>query len=69
MGNVVNFKRDIATKETVDMKGVAEILGLKYHTARNKILKSGLGFIDYGGKRVWIKEDIMDYKRKHYIGA
>lgn len=59
--------KDIATKETVTQKEAAEILGLKYHTAR-KLLQNELsiGFINYGCKTVWIKEDILNFKRRCY---
>lgn len=59
---------DIAEKETVTTKEAAEILGLKYHTARNRLLGDGtIRCIDYDGIRVWIKEDVYEYKRKHFI--
>lgn len=58
---------DIAEKETVTTKQAAEILGLKYHTARNILKKNNIGFINYGNKIVWIKDDILDFKRKCYM--
>ncbi|MEE3348556.1 MAG: hypothetical protein VZR09_00805 [Candidatus Gastranaerophilaceae bacterium] len=59
---------DIAKKETITLKQASDILGLKYHTAR-KILHNELsiGSINYGCKTVWIKEDILNYKRRCYI--
>lgn len=58
---------DIAVKETVSMKEAAEILGLKYHTARNLLQKEkSIGFINYGCKIVWVKEDVLDFKRRCY---
>ena len=63
-----DVKVDIAELETVSTKEVAEILGLKYHTARNILLTDGtIRCIDYGRKRVWIKEDVYRYKRNHCI--
>ncbi len=63
-----NTSIDIAEKETVTLKQASDILGLKYHTAR-KILHNELsiGSINYGCKTVWIKEDILNYKRRCYI--
>ena len=58
---------DIAEKETVTTKQAAEILGLKYHTARNILKKNNIGFINYGNKIVWIKDDVLDFKRKCYM--
>ena len=58
---------DIAEKETVTLKEAAEILGLKYHTARNILKKNNIGFINYGNKIVWIKDDVLDFKRKCYV--
>lgn len=48
--------------ETVTLKEAAEILGLKYHTARKLLLTANVGFIDYGVKRLWLKQDILDLK-------
>lgn len=61
-------QEDIATKETVSTKEAAAILGLKYHTAR-KLLQNtkSIGFINYGNKIVWIKEDILNLKRSCYM--
>ena len=58
---------DIAEKETVTTKQAAEILGLKYHTARNVLKNNNIGFINYGNKIVWIKDDVLDFKRKCYM--
>ena len=58
---------DIAEKETVTTKQAAEILGLKYHTARNILKNNNIGFINYGNKIVWIKDDVLDFKRKCYM--
>lgn len=63
--NVVNI--DIAMKETVTTKEASEILGLKYHTARNKLFKNKIPHIDYDGKIVWIKDAVLDYKRSKYV--
>lgn len=59
---------DIGEKETVTLKQASDILGLKYHTAR-KILYNELsiGSINYGCKTVWIKEDVLNYKRRCYV--
>ena len=59
---------DIAEKETVTLKQASDILGLKYHTARKLLLNEPtIGAINYGCKTVWLKEDILHYKRKCYI--
>ena len=59
---------DIAEKETVNLKQASDILGLKYHTARKLLLNEPtIGAINYGCKTVWLKEDILHYKRKCYI--
>ena len=59
---------DIAEKDTVTLGQAATILGLKYHTARNVLRKNEIGFINYGSKILWIKDDILDFKRKCYVG-
>ena len=60
--------KDIAEKETVTLKQASDILGLKYHTARKLLLNEPtIGAINYGCKTVWLKEDILHYKRKCYI--
>jgi hypothetical protein len=65
---IVEFKKkDVAYKETVTTKEASEILGLKYHTARNKLMQNKIDHIDYDGKIVWIKEAVLDYKRSKYI--
>ena len=59
---------DIAEKETVTLKQASDILGLKYHTARKLLLNEPtIGAINYGCKTVWLKEDILHYKRRCYI--
>lgn len=59
---------DIAEKETVNLKQASDILGLKYHTARKLLLNEPtIGAINYGCKTVWLKEDILHYKRRCYI--
>ena len=59
---------DVAEKETVTLKQASDILGLKYHTARKLLLNEPtIGAINYGCKTVWLKEDILHYKRKCYI--
>lgn len=59
---------DVAGKTLIDMKKTAEILGLKYHTARKMLFEdSSIGYVDYGGKKLWILDDILEYKRNHYI--
>lgn len=61
-------ENDIAKLETVTTKEAAEILGLKYHTARNILLTDGtIRCIDYGRVRVWVKEDVYQYKRNHFV--
>ena len=65
--NTDTMKNDIADKELIDMKQISKILGLKYHTARKVIFQSKLGFVEYGKrKRLWIKEDILNFKRSCY---
>lgn len=70
MDNILaeDTKVDITELETVSTKEAAEILGLKYHTARNILLNDGtIRCIDYGSVRVWIKEDVYRYKRNHCV--
>ena len=55
--------------DTVTLKEAAEILGLKYHTARKLLLNANVGFIDYGVKRLWLKQDILDFKQSCYKPA
>lgn len=60
--------KDFGKVEAIPLKMVAEILGLKYHHTRKILLNTpSIGYYDYGGKRLWNKEDVLEYKRKHYI--
>lgn len=64
-----NYKgADIAEETLIDMKEISKILGLKYHTAR-KILYNcnSIGYVDYGGKKLWLLKDILEFKCSHYI--
>lgn len=63
-----DLERDIANMETVDLKTAAKILGLKYHAARKLLYASkSIGVINYGCKKLFILEDVLNYKRKCYI--
>ena len=59
---------DIAEKETVTIKDTMKILGLKYGKTR-KILynEPSIRCIDYGGKKVFVKEDVYEYKRSRCV--
>ena len=58
---------DITDKELIDMKQIAQILGLKYHTARKIIFNDyTLHFVHFGKrKRLWLKNEILAFKQKH----
>lgn len=58
---------DIKQEKLLDMKECARILGLKYHTARQHLLKANLGFVLFGTKKLWIESDILQLKQKHYV--
>lgn len=59
---------DFGKVEAIPLKEVAEILGLKYHHTRKILLNtSSIGYYNYSGKRLWNKEDVLEYKRKHYV--
>ena len=57
---------DIAYKSTVTTKEAAKILGLKYHTARNRLIKNKIDCLDYDGKIVWVEDAVLNYKRSKY---
>ena len=61
--------QDIAEKELIDLKQVATILGLKYHTARKVLLdENSLTLLVFGKrKRLWVKDEIFEFKRQHCI--
>lgn len=65
--NNENILEDIANKELIDMTQIAKVLGLKYHTARKIIFDdNSLMFVKFGKrKRLWLKEEILEFKRKH----
>lgn len=59
---------NIGDKVLITLKQVAEILGLKYHYARKLMLnEKSIGFVDFGGKKLWVKDEIIKYKEAHYI--
>ena len=63
-----DVKKDIKDKKLIDLKEVAKILGLKYHTARKILYNStSIGFVNYGSKKLWLLEDILEYKCSCYI--
>ena len=58
----------IGEKALITLKQVAEILGLKYHYARKLMLnEKSIGFVNYGVKKLCVKEEIIKYKEAHYI--
>lgn len=58
---------NIGNKALITLKQVAEILGLKYHYARKLMLnEKSIGFVDYGGKKLWVRDEIIRYKEAHY---
>lgn len=58
---------DISDVKVITLKESAEILGMNYHTARQRIMTEGLiGYFDYNGKIAVVEEDVRDYKRKHF---
>ena len=57
----------IANKKLIDLKTVAELLGLKYHTARRLLLNEPtIGFVDFGVKRLWVLDEILSFKERRY---
>ena len=59
---------DFTQKETVDLKAAAEILGLKYHKARNVIYNDKtIGHFNFDGYKLWLKEDIIALKKKCFV--
>ena len=61
-------QEDVTKMETVELVVAAKILGLKYHTARDFLLREPtIRGYDYGFKKVWIKKDILNFKRNHQI--
>jgi hypothetical protein len=59
---------DISDIKVITLKESAEILGMNYHTARQRIMTGGLiGYFDYNGKIAVVEEDVRDYKRSHFV--
>ncbi len=59
---------DIANKKLITLSEVAKILGLKYHTARKILFNSKtIGCVDYGSKKLWVLDEVLDFKRSRYI--
>lgn len=59
---------DIKNKTLIDLKTVAKILGLKYHTARKIIYnEKSLGCVVLGTKKLWVEDDILAFKQNCYI--
>lgn len=57
----------IGEKVLITLKQVAEILGLKYHYARKLMLnEKSIGCVNYGGKKLWVRDEIIRYKEAHY---
>ena len=64
LNNINNF----ADKELVDLKTAAKIIGLKYSKARLLIYSDKtIGYFDFDGKKMWLKDDILLLKAKHYV--
>lgn len=65
-----NFQ-DIRNKALISLKEAAEILCLKYHTARAIIYNEpSLGYVKFTSKkRMWVKDDILDFKQRRYVQA
>jgi hypothetical protein len=62
------LNNDVINKEFVDMKQVADILCLKYHTARKLVLGNpDISFIDYGKKKLYLLDDVQEFKCKHFV--
>lgn len=58
---------NIGEKVLITLKQVAEILGLKYHYTRKLMLnEKSIGFVNYGGKKLWVRDEIIRYKEAHY---
>ena len=63
-----NINNEFADKELVDLKTAAKIIGLKYSKARLLIYNDKtIGYFDFDGKKMWLKEDILALKAKHYV--
>ncbi len=64
----LHITNDFADKELVDLKTAAKIIGLKYSKARLVIYNDKtIGYFDFDGKKMWLKEDILSLKAKHYV--
>lgn len=62
------MNKDISEEILVEMKDIAQILGLKYHTARKHILKDKtLRIVMFGTKKLWLRSEIIDFKNKHLL--
>ncbi len=62
--------RDVREATLITLKKCSEILGLTYHTTRNLLYNdNSIGYVDYGRKKLWVLEEILEYKRKHYVKA
>ncbi len=71
MENILDdISNEILEKETLTTKETAKIWGLKYYTARKILLSDDcpIRCFRFGRKNLWIKEDVLEYKRKCYIG-
>lgn len=63
-----NKINNFADKELVDLKTAAKIIGLKYSKARILIYSDKtIGYFDFDGKKMWLKDDILLLKAKHYV--
>lgn len=69
MTNFNNLERDIRNENLISLKQVAQILGLKYHTARNILYNEhSIGYVEFTPrKRMWVLADILDFKQKRYV--
>lgn len=66
--NSINKNNQFANKKLVDLKTAAQILGLKYSKARTLIYNDKtIGYFDFDGKKMWLEEDIINLKAKHYV--
>ena len=66
--NELNNIKDFADKELVNLKTAAKIIGLKYSKARILIYSDKtIGYFDFDGKKMWLKDDILLLKAKHYV--
>lgn len=66
--NIIQLN-DVAKKKTITLKQAAEILGMSYHTARNRVRdeENKIGYFDYDGTISVVEEDVLRYKRNHFV--